>query len=64
MDPDDWVNKMEMDTADGLAHNLLDFNKEPDYSNIQDEILPPGVCLIRQSSFRMDFIACFFIDHS
>lgn len=43
MDPDDWVNKMEMDTGDALANNILGFNKEPNYANIQDDLLPQGI---------------------
>lgn len=39
MDPDDWVNKMELDTG-----NVLGFNKEPDYSNIQDDLFQQGIC--------------------
>lgn len=42
MDPDDWVNKMELDTGDVLAQNMLGFNKEPDYSNIQDDLFQQG----------------------
>lgn len=42
MDPDDWVNKMELDTGDVLTNDIMGFNKEPDYSNIHDDLFQQG----------------------